>query len=102
MTRIKLYLFTERSNDIGELEVHSIEVSRTDIQKLFHLNYCITLHNESCISHSLQVLFDSWDFNKFGKKHWYAQYLTTPPFIEKKTHHTITHLETEQFYCPTV
>ena len=39
-----VYLITERPNDVGELEVHSIEVHIDSIQKLFYLNYCTTIH----------------------------------------------------------
>ncbi len=40
----KVYLYSERSNDTGELEINSIEVYHIDIQKLFFLNYCSTIH----------------------------------------------------------
>ena len=59
----KVYLFTERTNDTGDLEVHSIEVSHTDIQKLFYLNCCSTIHKvqgstiTECFTSEVKIAF---------------------------------------------
>ena len=57
----QVYLLTERSNDIGELKIHSIEVSHTDIQKLFYLNYCSTIHKVQ--GSTITECFTIWDWN---------------------------------------
>ena len=59
----KVYLFSERSNDTGELEINSIEVSHTDIQKLFYLNYCSTIHKVQ--GSTITECFTIWDWG-----HW--------------------------------
>ena len=57
----KVYLFSERSNDTGELEINSIEVSHTDIQKLFYLNYCSTIHKVQ--GSTIKDPYTIWDWN---------------------------------------
>ena len=56
-----VYLITERPNDVGELEVHSLEVSIDSIQKLFYLNYCTTIHKTQ--GTTIKDAFTIWDWN---------------------------------------
>ena len=57
----QVYLLTERSNDIGELKINSIEVSHTDIQKLFYLNYCSSIQKVQ--GSTTTECFAIWDWN---------------------------------------
>jgi hypothetical protein len=56
-----VYLITERPNDVGGLEVHSLEVSIDSIQKLFYLNYCTTIHKTQGTTN--KDAFTIWDWN---------------------------------------
>ena len=56
-----VYLITERPNDVGELEVHSLEVAIDSIQKLFYLNYCTTIHKTQ--GTTIKDAFTIWDWN---------------------------------------
>ncbi len=56
----KVYLYSERSNDTGELEINSIEVYHIDIQKLFFLNYCSTIHKVQ--GSTITECFTIWDW----------------------------------------
>ena len=51
----------ERSNDTGELEVHTVDVDISDIQKLFYLNYCSTIHKVQ--GSTITECFTIWDWN---------------------------------------
>jgi hypothetical protein len=55
-----VYLITERPNDVGELEVHSLEVAIDSIQKLFYLNYCTTIHKMQ--GTTMKDAFTIWDW----------------------------------------
>ena len=57
----KVYLFTERPNDTGDLEIHTVDVALADIQKLFYLNYCSTIHKVQ--GSTITECFTIWDWN---------------------------------------
>jgi ATP-dependent exoDNAse (exonuclease V) alpha subunit len=57
----KIYLWTERLNDKGELEVHTIDVDISMVQKLFYLNYCTTIHKVQ--GTTITESFTIWDWN---------------------------------------
>jgi len=57
----KVYLFTERPNDTGDLEIHTVDVALADIQKLFYLEYCNTIHKFQ--GSTLIECFTIWDWN---------------------------------------
>jgi len=57
----KIYLYTERPNDQGELEVHAIDIDIHEVQKLFYLNYCSTIHKVQ--GTTITECFTIWDWN---------------------------------------
>lgn len=56
-----VYLLNERPNDMGEPEVHTIEIEIGMVQKLFYLNYCSTIHKYQ--GTTIKEAFTIWDWN---------------------------------------
>ena len=56
-----VYLITERPNENGEPEVHTVEVEHDMVQKLFYLNYCSTIHKYQ--GTTIKEAFTIWDWN---------------------------------------
>ena len=57
----KVYLLTERPDENGNVEVHTVDIEIQDIQKLFYLNYCSTIHKYQ--GTTISEAFTIWDWN---------------------------------------
>tara|TARA_Y100000385_G_scaffold198527_1_gene205543 strand:- start:201 stop:1487 length:1287 start_codon:yes stop_codon:yes gene_type:complete len=57
----KVYLFTERPDENGNKEAHTIEIEIQNIQKLFYLNYCTTIHKYQ--GTTITEPFTIWEWN---------------------------------------
>ena len=57
----KVYLFTERPDENGNKEAHTIEIEIQSIQKLFYLNYCTTIHKYQ--GTTITEPFTIWEWN---------------------------------------
>ena len=62
----KIYLYTERPNEEGEAEHHSIESNVKDFKDLFSLNYCSTCHKAQ--GETIKENFTIYDWKIMSEK----------------------------------